>query len=304
MSKISHEAIQQFGFQVIENAIDISLIDRFNTQYKEVTSSILEPWKSYLPSRSEYLQDELIVDLIHPQMLDEYAKSINRKFSVHMVEARIGSSNIQWHRDFNNDIEQSNHMLDEYAKSINRKFSVHMVEARIGSSNIQWHRDFNNDIEQSNHRYGGLVPNGDHYYGAIIALEDFGPNCGSFEVVPYSHTLHTDPSIINYKNLMDNPRVCYEYYEKLVAENMARLNTKTYNFKAKKGDFIIWHGLAIHRGKQSDLPQEDWVTDKSTYRNSLFFHFSVVNDEEMNKVSQTVYVKSKRGDNLYLSNMN
>jgi len=262
MSKISHEAIQQFGFQVIENAIDISLIDRFNTQYKEVTSSILEPWKSYLSSRLEYLQDELIVDLIHSQMLDEYAKSINRKFS------------------------------------------VHMVEARIGSSNIQWHRDFNDDIEQFNHGYGGLVPNGDHYYGGIIALEDFGPNCGPFEVAPYSHILHTDSSIVNYKNMMDNPHVCYEYYEKLVAEHMARLNTKTYNFKAKKGDFIIWHGLAIHRGKQSDLPQEDWVTDKSTYRNSLFFHFSVVNDEEVNKVGQTLYIKSKRGDNLYLSNMN
>ena len=258
MNKISHNVIQQFGFQVIENAIDIPLIDKFNEKYQEVTSSISEPWTSYLPSRSEYLSDKTIVDLIYPQMLDDYAKSINSKFA------------------------------------------VHLVEARIGSSNIPWHRDFHDDAEKSNDKYGGRVPSGDHYYGGIIALEDFGSNCGSFEIAPYTHRLRTDPSIINSKNLVENPSICFGFYEKLVDESMRRIGAKTYHFKAKKGDFIIWHGSAIHRGKQSDLSQEDWVTNKSTYRNSLFFHFSIVSDEELNRVGEALYIKSNLGDNLYL----
>lgn len=259
MSKIIHSEIQKDGFQVIKSAVDKSLIDNFNKKYEHIYDNVNSVWLSYLPSRTEYMNDANIVKLMCSESLDDYAESIGVRFS------------------------------------------FHMVEARIGSSNIQWHRDFNEGLDLGDDSYDGRVIAGDHYYGAIIALDDFGDNCGPFEIVPGSHTWKIDKSIINYKNMMENPGLCYGYYQKIIDEKRHAENISTYEFKGKKGDFIIWHGSSIHRGKQSELPQEMWETDSTSFRNTFFFHFSILKDDELNKEFQTTYVKVDGRKNLYLT---
>lgn len=259
MSKIIHNQIQDVGFQVINSAIDKSLIETFNEKYKWVFENTRETWLSYLPSRTAYVDDETVKNLVCLEIIDDYAEEIG----VH--------------------------------------FSIHMVEARVGSSNIQWHRDYNEGLNLNDDPYDGQVPNGNHYYGAIIALNDFGDNCGAFEIVPNSHKWKVDTNVINYKNMIENPKVCYKYYEDAINMAKQKENLSTYEFKGKQGDFIIWHGLAVHRGKQSELPQEMWIEDLTSFRNSLFFHFTIVNESEFKKQDQNTYIKVENRKNIYLN---
>ena len=255
MKTILGEQIKKIGFCVVPKAIDEDKIDKFNFKHLIDKQNTKEAWSSYLPSRNAYIGNSELIEIMCSEMLDNFAKELNVDFSIHMVEARFGSSNIQWHRDFNPDMQITKNSLDSEKLT------------------------------------------GDHYFGAIIALEDFGINCGPFEIAEYSHKWEIDNSIVNHDNMMNNPKICYDYYSDLIKQK----NAKTYEFFGKKGDFIIWHGSAIHRGKQSPLEQHEWNSNETSFRNTLFFHFAIPDVNEITKPGQNTQMKVQTKERLYLA---
>lgn len=233
MNCINIDELDTNGFCVIREGIDKSIIDEFNSKYRDAKNAQKETFLSYLSSREEYLNNDTILNFARTEMLQEYAATRNESYSVHLAEARVGSSNINWHRDFNENLE-----VDKFL---------------------------------------GRVKSGKHYLGMLVCVEDFGPDAGLFEAVPTSHTWKIDSSVINYRNMMENPAKCYSYYEDLIVEWNHSTGLHPFGFSGKTGDVIFWYGATIHRGAQTPAAG----APEQKQRNSLILHFSSIPDFEL-----------------------
>jgi hypothetical protein len=83
---------------VVSGAVKADLIDAFCDRYSSAYNPS-EPYLSYLPTRDEYRQSKEIQNLLSLEVLDNFAKELNKKLVFQLVEARLGSSQIGWHVD-------------------------------------------------------------------------------------------------------------------------------------------------------------------------------------------------------------
>lgn len=245
-NEISVQNLNDHGFDVIRGSIPNELINEFCDKYS-LAYNLSESSLSYLPSRCEYLISAEIQNLLSLELFDNFAKGLNKKLVFHLIEARLGSSQIEWHRDLNVPTAKKNNLL------------------------------------------------GDNYYGAMIALGDVGENAGFFQLASGSHKIDIDFNIINIENCTVNPQNCYDYYKDLLKS--AAKDLPIYQFDGRRGDLIVWNGLAIHRGAKNTVPSMEWYTNLTWMRNSFFVHMTLL---DLLDVS-TPTVKLKYGDNLYLS---
>lgn len=98
MSKINIQNYKEYGFDVVTGAVDAKSIQAFCDRYSSVYNPS-EPHLSYLPSRYEFLESIEVQNLLSLEVLENFAKDLNKKLVFQLVEARLGSSQIGWHVD-------------------------------------------------------------------------------------------------------------------------------------------------------------------------------------------------------------
>jgi ectoine hydroxylase-related dioxygenase (phytanoyl-CoA dioxygenase family) len=213
------------GYMVFPNAVPRELLDAYRDKYPRDVVMNSAPYSSYFSSRFEFLDNKEILDIACLPTLNKVFAYMGKYFRVHMSEARVGSSSIKWHRDFN--------------------------PSHIG--------------------YGssGYIESGDEYMGLLVAISDAQEGSGYFELVPGSHKWETDYSVVTRDNLMNNPDICFDYYEKLIHDKRAA----TFEFVPRSGDMLLWHGSLIHRGKQPDR--------NGLERESLLIHYAGISHDDI-----------------------
>jgi ectoine hydroxylase-related dioxygenase (phytanoyl-CoA dioxygenase family) len=97
--------LKEYGYCVVEGGVSPHLIKAYKDKYPDELTRSVEPFLSYLPSREEYLENQTILNITFNDMMQQYFASTGATYSLHLSEARLGSSNINWHRDFNPNLE-------------------------------------------------------------------------------------------------------------------------------------------------------------------------------------------------------
>ena len=114
MKKINIQNCEEYGFDVITGAINDNLIDAFYDRYSSAYN-LSEPHLSYLPHRNVFLESKEVQNLLSLEILDDFAEELNKKLVFHLVEARLGSSQIGWHVD---DFPELSEINDSYYSMI------------------------------------------------------------------------------------------------------------------------------------------------------------------------------------------
>ena len=100
---ISEEEIisnyENHGFVLLRNLFtDLELDPYFEKHNSEILNST--DWtESYLNSRESFTNDETIQNLLCGKKINKIFSILNLKMKITLSEARLGSSNISWHRD-------------------------------------------------------------------------------------------------------------------------------------------------------------------------------------------------------------
>lgn len=114
MSRINIQNCKEHGFDVVANVVSANSIQAFCDKYSSAYNPS-EPHLSYLPSRDEFLKSIEIQNLLSLEVLDDFAKDLNKKLVFQLVEARLGSSQIGWHVD---NFAQAHRKSDSYYSMI------------------------------------------------------------------------------------------------------------------------------------------------------------------------------------------
>jgi len=123
VNKINIQNCKEYGYDVVTGAVDVDLIQAFCDRYSS-TASFSTSSFSYLPTRDEYRQSKEIQNLLSLEVLDNFAKELNKKLVFQLVEARLGSSQIGWHVD---NFAQAHRVSDSY-------YSVIIALSDVGSN--------------------------------------------------------------------------------------------------------------------------------------------------------------------------
>jgi len=123
VNKINIQNCKEHGYDVVAGAVKAELIDAFCDRYSS-TASFSTSSFSYLPTRDEYRQSKEIQNLLSLEVLDNFAKELNKKLVFQLVEARLGSSQIGWHVD---NFAQAHRVSDSY-------YSVIIALSDVGSN--------------------------------------------------------------------------------------------------------------------------------------------------------------------------
>ena len=115
-------------------------------------------------------------------------------------------------------------------------------------------------IHMTTYPLGGLI-------AIWIALEDVNEDQGPLHYYPGSHKL---PYYLNedYNNIGTTWKLGdkgYKAYEEMMERKIAEAGLTKENFKAKKGDVLIWHANLFHGGNLQ--------TNKSKTRKSMVLHY-------------------------------
>lgn len=97
--ELSLKAFVRDGFTIVKNAVSEKTLREYESIYTEEIQNSVEETESYLSSRLEFNKSQEIVNVICSDFVEKFCDLVNRKYAVQMVEARIGSSRISWHRD-------------------------------------------------------------------------------------------------------------------------------------------------------------------------------------------------------------
>jgi hypothetical protein len=111
---VAVESYEENGFLVIRKAAVDSDIDWFINNYEPSDYEFIEsrPYHdNYLDGRFQFVQDEEILKVLFSEPVLEFMERYKKKFLLHLVEARVGTSGIPWHRD---DIERIADAAPEY----------------------------------------------------------------------------------------------------------------------------------------------------------------------------------------------
>jgi len=99
---VAVETYEEDGFVVIREAADKSDIEWFINKYepKDYEFSEKRPYHdNYLHGRSQFFEDEEILKVIFAEPVLNFISRRGKSFLLHLVEARVGTSGIPWHRD-------------------------------------------------------------------------------------------------------------------------------------------------------------------------------------------------------------
>ena len=98
VNKINVQNCKDYGYDVVAGAVDVGSIQAFCDRYSS-TASFSTSSFSYLPTRDEYRESKEVQNLLSLEVLDTFAKELNKRLVFQLVEARLGSSQIGWHVD-------------------------------------------------------------------------------------------------------------------------------------------------------------------------------------------------------------
>lgn len=144
---------------------------------------------------------------------------------------------------------------------------LHLNLIEWTSTERDWHQDdyLNPDFINS------------HYAAVWFALDDIHPDSGPFQCIPGSHkwpTMRrskvfdaTPPEIKSLPNFhSDWPSLTQDFVSQACEDKIKREDGKIWEFRARKGDVLIWHGNLIHRGSAPKV--------RGIERRALIAHYS------------------------------
>lgn len=114
MNKINVQNCKEYGYEVVAGVVAADSIQKFCDRYSSM-ASLSTPSSSYLPTRDEYRESKEIQNLLSLEVLDNFAKELNKRLVFQLVEARLGSSQIGWHVD---NFAQASAISDSYYSMI------------------------------------------------------------------------------------------------------------------------------------------------------------------------------------------
>jgi len=88
------------GFAVLENVIDEELITAFEKEYPREKYTDIPPYASYIADRAAYINSEIIRNIICHETLVRFLALSGQQYMLQIIEARRGSSQIDWHIDY------------------------------------------------------------------------------------------------------------------------------------------------------------------------------------------------------------
>jgi ectoine hydroxylase-related dioxygenase (phytanoyl-CoA dioxygenase family) len=88
------------GFAVLESVIDEELITAFEKEYPREKYTDVPPYASYIADRAAYVNSEIIRNIICHETLVRFLALSGQTYMLQMIEARRGSSQIDWHIDY------------------------------------------------------------------------------------------------------------------------------------------------------------------------------------------------------------
>jgi len=95
----SLELFVKDGFVVVNNAVDRDLINEFLSEYSKEISDCGDHSRSYLSARNEFAKSLVVEKLVCASFVNDFCAKLGRRYVAQMVEARVGSSKILFHRD-------------------------------------------------------------------------------------------------------------------------------------------------------------------------------------------------------------
>lgn len=94
------------GVLSVQSAVDMSLIEPY-LYYSYFVKNEVKPFENYLQSRTSFKDNNAILQIVACPLIDGMCRQIGENYRIHLVEARVGSSRIYWHRDYNQE-----HLVD------------------------------------------------------------------------------------------------------------------------------------------------------------------------------------------------
>lgn len=93
------------GYSVIRHVISEELLKNYEIDFPKDKYFKLPHQKSYLPTRHEHLITKSISDIFNHPAIASFLNMTGFTHSLHVSEARYGSSEIGWHRDCGADVK-------------------------------------------------------------------------------------------------------------------------------------------------------------------------------------------------------
>jgi ectoine hydroxylase-related dioxygenase (phytanoyl-CoA dioxygenase family) len=87
------------GYAVLENAVSEEHIVAFEQEYPEHVRNSVDPYVSYI-ERPSHVRSSAVRDIMCSKLLKKFFDLSPRTYLLQMVEARAGSSQIDWHIDY------------------------------------------------------------------------------------------------------------------------------------------------------------------------------------------------------------
>ena len=88
------------GYAVLKNAVSEEHIVAFEEEFYKERNSSANQYASYIQDRSAYKKSSVIRDVMCSRALSKFLSVSPRTYELQMVEARKGSSQIDWHIDY------------------------------------------------------------------------------------------------------------------------------------------------------------------------------------------------------------
>lgn len=98
--------------------------------YAQFMKNNTQKFKNYLPSETFFKDKNAILKIVACSAIDELCRKIGETYRIHLVEARVGSSRIYWHRDYN-----QQHLVD-FAGSNETTIEHHYFGAMFSLENV------------------------------------------------------------------------------------------------------------------------------------------------------------------------
>lgn len=227
-------AIINDGYYVCKSSVDIDLIDRWMSKYKEFKKTTLNNYADQL------IEGEDIVE-------GKFRRIVN----FHLIHKEL-----QECFGLNKALEVTDHIFGEPTTLYTSLYF------EVGSAQ-SFHRDT---------PYFWTNP-GYRYFGVWCALENVDETNGALKIIPGSHKILDDENFRNEIGALDldenkKPKkdspILWDGYQSAVYEKCKSLGLEEMTVSVEKGDTIIWHPQLMHGGGV--------LGDSKLSRNSFVMH--------------------------------
>jgi hypothetical protein len=129
MDERAFKEYEDNGVVAMQNIVNEADLESY-LYYAQFMKQNTQAFKNYLPSRTFFKNKNTILNIVACSTIDALCKKLGESYRVHLVEARMGSSRIYWHRDYN-----QQHLVD-FVGSNETQIEHHYFGAMFSLENV------------------------------------------------------------------------------------------------------------------------------------------------------------------------